>query len=207
VRPGIGFFSRDRLIRSLRLWNKGDNAVNDILRGRISIAELDDLVRENNRQKTAFAIGLENNHAQTTSVVERIGADGLIPDFPSVFAIAAQDFAYRIAAKVGRADEWTSRGLERFLSVLSVRMAVGLGLSVTYRRAFENKKLKRPLGALRDLQHLACAVAAADVFVTHDRELSSLVARVPMRAFRVLTIRELLNGVHAQDPEAARTDA
>lgn len=185
------------------------NAVNDIIRGRIPMAELDGVVRENSRQKTAFAIGLENDHAQTASMVEQIAAEGPIPDFPAVFAIAAQDFAYHTAAKVGRAEECKSRGLERFLSVQSVRMAVGLGLSVTYRRAFENKKLKRPLGASRDLQHLACAAAAADVFVTHDRELTSLACRVPIHGFRILTLRQLLAELSEGDrePEAARAGA
>ena len=89
-------------------------------------------MRENDRQKTAFAIGIENDHAQIVSMVERLGAEGPIPDFPTVFAIAAQDFAYHIAAKVGRAEECKSRGLDRFLSVRSVRMAVGSGLSVIY---------------------------------------------------------------------------
>ena len=90
-------------------------------------------------------------------MMEQLHKEGLFPEFADIFPIAAQDFAYHVAAKVDRAQECKGRGLEQFLSVRSVRMAVGLGLSVIYRRAFENKKLKRPLGTSRDLQHLACA--------------------------------------------------
>jgi len=115
-------------------------AVMDIIRGRMPSADLDDVVRENSRQKAAFAVGLENDNTQTASMMEQLHKEGLFPEFADIFPIAAQDFAYHVAAKVDRAQECKGRGLEQFLSVRSVRMAVGLGLSVIYRRAFENDR-------------------------------------------------------------------
>jgi hypothetical protein len=189
-------FLRADVVRVVR------DAVTDIVGGRMATTELDDVVRENLRQKTAFAAGIEENHAETASMVEQLREEGMFPEFAGIFAIAAQDSAYRMATKVDRAEKCKGRGLEQFLSVRSVRMAVGLGLSVIYRRAFENKKLKRPLGTSRDLQHLACAAAAADAFVTHDGDLTVLARRVPIRGFRVLTLRELLDELRDGDRTA-----
>ena len=84
-------------------------AVMDIIRGRMPCADLDDVVRENSRQKSAFAAGLENDNAQTASMVEQLRKEGVFPEFADIFAIAAQDFAYHIAAKVDRAEECKSR--------------------------------------------------------------------------------------------------
>jgi hypothetical protein len=190
-------FLRESVVEIVR------DAVADIVRGRLPIDDFDDVVRKSAWQKTAFALGLESDNAEAASMMERLREDGLLPEFNDVFAIAAQDFAYHIAAKVGYAEECKGRGLDQLLSVRSVRMAVGSGLSVIYHRAFENKKLKRPLGTSRDLQHVVCAAAAADVFVTHDRELSSLVSRVPLRGFRVLTVSELLDEIRDGEPQPA----
>jgi hypothetical protein len=176
------------------------SAIMDIIGGRMSITELDDVVRESSRQKIEFAAGLEEANAKTASMAEQLRKERPFPEFADFFAFAAKDVAYRIAAKVDRAEECKDRGLDQFLSVRSVRMAVGLGLSVIYRAVFENRKLKRPLGASRDLQHLACAAAAGNVFVTHDQDLTILARRVPIRSFRVITLRELLDELRVGDP-------
>ncbi len=175
----------------------------DIIDGKTKPDELDDVVRENFRQKKNFAEVLEDNHAQTAAQVAELRNQGLIPAFPDFLGITASDFALELARKVGRADECADRGFEKFLAVQSVRMEVGHAMSVVYRRAFENRKLGRRFGTSRDLQHSPCAAAAADLFVTHDRELADLIQRVPMRRFQVSTLRQLLDELRVGEPSTA----
>ncbi len=76
----------------------------------------------------------------------------------------------------------------------SVRAMVGVGMSFIYRTAVEKKS---PKGSdSRDLQHAVCAAAAADVFVTHDVDLSLLLHRVPIKGLRVLRLHQLLEAAH-----------
>jgi hypothetical protein len=179
----------------------------DLIDGKMRPEELDDVVREDFQQKKKFADILEENHAQTAPQVEQLRDQGVFPAFPEFFDVTASSFAVALARKGGRADECENRGLEGFLAVRSVRMAVGHAMSIVYRRAFENRKLRRSLGTSRDLQHSPCAAASADLFVTHDRELAELVRRVPMRRFRVCTLRELLDELRMGEPATTPTAA
>jgi hypothetical protein len=71
-------------------------------------------------------------------------------------------------------------------------MMVGASLSLTYRTATDDKAVKG--SATPDLEQADCA-AAADVFVTHDKELTFLLNRISVKGFRVLRLSELFNEI------------
>jgi len=87
-------------------------------------------------------------------------------------------------------EECERRGLDQLLRIPSIRAMIGLGMSFIYRTAVARKAPKS--SASRDLQHAVSAAAAADIFVTHDEELTLLLERVPIKSFRVMTLRQML---------------
>jgi hypothetical protein len=73
-------------------------------------------------------------------------------------------------------------------------MAVGASLSFVYAAGFEGRR-EKPSDS-RDVLHATLAAAAADVFVTHDNPLREhLLPRVPIKAFRMLRLPDLLEEV------------
>ncbi len=87
------------------------------------------------------------------------------------------------------AEECQRRGLDKLIKIPSVWGTVGVGMSFVYRTAVEGKAPRS--STRRDLQHVTCAAAAADIFVTQDDELNLLVSRVPLRCIRVMNLRQL----------------
>ena len=94
------------------------------------------------------------------------------------------------------AEECKRRGIATLLKFPSILGFIGLAMSLMYRNTAERKA---PRGSdSRDLQHATCAAASADVFVTHDQELTLLLKRVPLANFRVATLHELLDAVERE---------
>jgi hypothetical protein len=119
---------------------------------------------------------------------------GGLPTFEWLFnekaVVAAEQFAYR----AGLLEPCRNRGVGGLLKIRSIRMAVAVSLSLIYAVAFENWK-PRPSDS-RDVLHATAAVAAADVFVTHDSPLrDQLLARIPVPNFRTLRLPDLLDKV------------
>ena len=64
----------------------------------------------------------------------------------------------------------------------SLRVLLGFKLSYIYGRAFENLA---PLRSDSAFHHVVAAAAVADAFVCDDKELRTLLSRVPMEGFEV----------------------
>jgi len=171
------------------------SAVERFLGGTGNLRELDDVVNLNNQQKQKFLQGIEDARAETYPLIQALMEQEhqQIPSFEQYLASQQEKVAWDFARRVGVEGECERRGIAQFLGMKSVKMTSGLGLSFMYRVAVEGKAPKR--GASRDLQHIVPAAAAADTFVTHDEELAFLVRRVPMNAFEVTTLHELLDQV------------
>jgi hypothetical protein len=166
-----------------------------LLDGTGNLSELDDVINLNNQQKQHFLNGIENARAETYAQIQALieKEHEEIPSFEQYLASQQEKLARDFARRLGVQYECERRGIAQFLSMKSVKMTSGLGLSFMFRAAVEGKAPKR--GASRDLQHLVPAAAAADTFVTHDAELAFMVRRVPMNGFQVTTLRELLDQV------------
>lgn len=103
---------------------------------------------------------------------------------------AAASWAEAFADRVGVGDACRARGLDGLLDVRAVRIGVGAALSLVFSQVCEGYQPERNDGY--DLGHTIQA-SAADVFVTRDFPLADRLARVPVKAFRVVTsLRELL---------------
>jgi hypothetical protein len=90
----------------------------------------------------------------------------------------------RVLEKVRR------RGLSGLLKVRSVALAVGANLSLIYSHHFERRNPDS--GDSRDILH-AIAASGSDIFVTNDRRLERVLARIPVDGFRVMNLRAFLD--------------
>ena len=164
--------------------------VRGVIDGSIGIEELTAVLVENSDSKQAFIEGLKNSRAETISELEKLRESGEIPTFGQWFEESAGDWARVFTKSFGVADECERRGLANLLRIPSIRAMVGLGMSFIYRTAVEGKAAKG--SATRDLQHVVCAAAAADIFVTHDAELIALLSRARVDRLRVAGLGDLL---------------
>jgi len=90
----------------------------------------------------------------------------------------------RVLGKVRR------RGLPGLLKLKSVALAVGANLSLIYSHHFEGRN---PMsGDSRDILH-AIAASSADMFVTYDKRLEVVLARIPVHGSQVMNLRSFLN--------------
>ena len=84
------------------------------------------------------------------------------------------------------------RGLPGLLKLKSVALAVGANLSLIYSHHFEGRN---PMsGDSRDILH-AIAASSADIFVTNDKRLEAVLARIPVGGFQVMNLRSFLNSL------------
>ncbi|HKM99876.1 MAG TPA: hypothetical protein VJX23_05125 [Candidatus Binataceae bacterium] len=162
-----------------------------IIEGRIGFGELEAVIGEDRGYKTGFLNTVRRANAGTAPELEEFRKSNGIPSFEEFFedGIEAQVLAF--VESFGVAEECKRRGLDKLSRIPSIRALIGLGMSFMYRTSVEKKSPKS--SAARDIQHAVSAASAADVFVTHDEELSFMLDRVPIRRFQVLRLHELLN--------------
>ena len=84
------------------------------------------------------------------------------------------------------------RGMPGLLKVKSVALAVGANLSLIYSHHFEGRSPAS--GDLRDVLH-AIAASSADIFITNDRNLASVLGRIPVEGFQVMNLKGLLDSL------------
>jgi hypothetical protein len=163
-----------------------------IIDGRLGFKELEAAIDEDDEHKRAFEEGIKKSQAETATILEEFRKTNEVPSFEQFFEDGAEAHALAFVKTFGVAvaEECERRGLDKLLKIPSVRIMVGHGMSLIYRIAVDGKVAKG--SASRDLQHALCAAAAADVFVTHDKELAFLLHRVPIKGFRVLGLHQLL---------------
>jgi hypothetical protein len=162
-----------------------------VIDGRLGLGELKAIVSENRDQKKAFLDSVKKANAGTAAELEEFRKANGIPTFEQFLDDGMEAQVLAFVESFGLADECKRRGLDKLSRIPSVRALVGLGMSFMYRTSVEKKSPKS--SAARDLQHAVCAASAADVFVTHDEELSFMLHRVPIKRFQVLRLYELLD--------------
>lgn len=180
-------FIREPMLGQLR------SALDRILSGQDAIEDFEDVIEENVNQKVRFLTGISDVRSETYPQIQELRQREEIPSFERYLADQSERVARAFARRVGVEGECERLGFANLLKIRSVGLTVGLSLSFIYRGAVEGKTPDR--GASRDLQHAPPAAASADVFVTHDRELTYILRRVPMRRFKVMAFRELLDEI------------
>jgi hypothetical protein len=165
------------------------SAVERVLNDTADRGEIESLLDDVRGQKERFLAKIINLRTETMGKIRALEKTEQVPNFYDYFQSQVETVARDLAKRVGVESPCEARGIEALLKVRSVRITAGLGLSFIYRTAVEGKKPR--IGISRDLQHASVA-SAADVFITHDRELGNLLQRVPMKGFKVATLGELL---------------
>ena len=158
-----------------------------------SVRGLEAVNGENREEKRRFLEGVKRAQAETAEAVKELREKNEIPNFEEYYDSSAEEYGLAFAESFGVAEECKRRGLNNLLKISSVHAMVGVGLSFIYRTAVENKSPKS--SDSRDLQHAVSAAAAADIFVTHDDDLSLLLSRVPIKGLRVMRLHQLLEEV------------
>lgn len=155
------------------------------------IAELLPIIEEIKRTKDNFLVRMGNIGDKFLQDVKGLEASRL--SFDEFWKIFEGKFAEDIAQRLGVLEECGRQGMEALLDVRSVRLYVGASLSLTYALIFEGR-IPKP-GDSRDMLH-AVSAAAADVFITYDRQFARVLARIPMEGFQVTGLQSLLHEVH-----------
>lgn len=147
-------------------------------------ADYGDTVKVARSQVAKFRSGMQLARVETAPLVGELLRDYPNFSFETYHSIQAPRVAADFAKRVGVFEACHQRGIEGLLHVPSVQMSVGLSLSLVYAQAFEGTTPKP--GDSRDLQHATMAAAGADVFVTNDAKLRTLLNRLPRLPLKVL---------------------
>jgi hypothetical protein len=162
-----------------------------VINGPIGIREAEAAIHEDRKQKQTFMKRVKEARAQTTRALEEFKKkSGEIPSFDEFFIDGAEERLFDFIKSFDVAEECKRRGLDKMLRIPSMRAMVGFAMSYIYGIVVERITPKR--SDLRDFQHAPSAAAAADILVTHDKDFAFLLGRVPIKGFRVMRLRELL---------------
>jgi hypothetical protein len=101
----------------------------------------------------------------------------------------APSWAEQVAERLGVLEKVKARGIDGLLNVHSFCVLTTAQLSLSYANTYERTKFGKENS--RDMHHVACA-SAVPIFVTHDKQLRTVLARKPIKELEVLDLHELL---------------
>ena len=153
----------------------------------IKIRELLSIMGETQIQIEEFKNKMKDAQERVLEETHGLSA-GHIP-FIEYFEKLAPDFAEALVYRAGVLEECKRRGIDGILELNSVKVAAGVNLSYTYALTFEGRVPK--VSDSRDKLH-GITASAVDIFVSHDKGLRRLLARVPKVPFETLDIYGLL---------------
>jgi hypothetical protein len=156
--------------------------------------EIVEALADTKRRKERFVQGMNATLREVSSSAETVPADILFDDY---FKLTAPRIAAAFAQRAGVLEDCRDRGIDGLLEIRSVRSAIGIALSYSYRQSFE----KTPaLGDSIDYLHAPAAAATAEVFVSADSHLRDALARVGLDNLRIMNLTEFLAASGASDP-------
>lgn len=152
------------------------------------IHELSNVVDETRHIKKEFQDFLVKGRTKLKPMADSIGARQY--PFEDYWRNNSGWLAEGLAKRARALVKVKRRGVDGLLKVKSVALAVGANLSLLYSHHLENRTPAS--GDSRDVLH-AIAASSADVFVTNDRRLATILSRIPVDGFRVMSLSEFLN--------------
>jgi len=147
------------------------------------IAELLPVVKATQETKQGFNSGMRE---KTLPDVKKL--KGRRPSFEDFWKRFAGKLAECFAEHVGVLDACMKRSIKGLLELRSLRLAVGINLSLIYAQTFEERT--PDIGDSRDIHH-AIIASAADRFVTQDEEFTRLLSQIPIEDFEVMNLNGL----------------
>ena len=154
------------------------------------MSELQDLIEEVRSDKMTFKKFLDKGKARVRPMADVIGVKRY--PFEHYWANNSGWLAESLADRAGMLPEVKQRGLDGLLKVKSVAVAVGANLSLVYSHHLEGRAPK--LGDSRDILHSIVA-STADVFITNDGPLETILTRIPAGDFKVMSLRAFLGSL------------
>lgn len=148
------------------------------------------VIKEIQQQKEGFKSGMSAIRNKWLTDVKKL--KGKRPSFKEFWERYAEDLTECFAERAGVLDACKKRGINGLLRVRSVRLCVGVNLSLIYAQHFEGRT--PDMGDSRDMQH-AILASAADSFVTQDRKFAGLLTRIPIEKFEIMNLRDLITVV------------
>jgi hypothetical protein len=155
--------------------------------------DIDDLVPlmdESRAQREEFRDGMRA--ARNEVLKSAKGLRGWKPSFLDYWGRLAEPFAEGYAERAEVLDECKVRGIAGLLALPSVRMGVGINLSLAYAETFEGHAPE--MGDSRDQQHAVLA-SAADIFVTQDQRFATLLQRIPIAGLQIMDLCNFLSRI------------
>jgi hypothetical protein len=146
--------------------------------------------REIQQQKEGFKSGMGVIRNKWLMNVKKF--KGKRPSFEEFWERYAEDLTECFAERAGVLDACKKRSINGLLRVRSVRLCVGVNLSLIYAQHFEGRT--PDMGDSRDIHH-AILASAADTFVTQDRKFAGLLTRIPIEKFEIMNLRDLITVV------------
>jgi len=168
-----------------------DSVIQSILRilqnpSQQDMAELLPVVKATQEQKQGLYSGMEETREKILLEAKKL--EGRRPSFNDYWKEFAKKRAESFAERVGVLDACKKRGINGLLELRSVRLALGMNLSLFYAQTLERRTPK--IGDSRDIHH-AIIASAADGFVTDDGEFARLLSRVLIEDFEVMNLNDL----------------
>lgn len=155
-----------------------------------NMRELKSVVAETRRIKEKYQSFMVKGRKMLKPMADSIGPRRYT--FESYWKSNNGWLAEGLAKRAGALVKVKRRGVGGLLKVKSVALAVGANLSLLYSHHFENRT---PIsGDSRDILH-AIAASSADIFVTNDRNLATVLGRIPVEGFQVMSLRGFLDSL------------
>lgn len=154
--------------------------------------ELDDVARATINQVTAFAKDLDNSFKTLIKPLVQEGRDNNVgqQSFPVYWKKMSKPWVRAFAGEYGWLKECRARGINGLLKIHSLRISTIAQVSLTYANTYERTRFDR--GNSRDMHHVGCA-SAVPTFVTHDKQLTKLLSRMPPPNLEVINLQTLLS--------------
>jgi hypothetical protein len=137
--------------------------------------------------KEAFKASMSEGRAQSLTELTAQGytrQDLRTMSFEGYFTRGAEEWAAGLADGIGAGAPWRERGLDGLLAIRTVRLGVGVAMSLVHAQICDDRA--PDFGDGYDLWHTILA-STADAFVTREQRLHDHVARVPgVSGFRVV---------------------
>ena len=160
------------------------------------IDELVPMIEESRAHREEFREGMRTAREQVLKVAKKLR--GQKPSFMDCWTRLAEPFAEGYAGRAGQLDACKARSIAGLLELRSLRMAVGVNLSLIYAETFEGRAPE--MGDSRDQQHAVLA-STADVFVTQDGKLANLLSRIPIMGLEITDLRSFLDSLRASSSD------
>lgn len=152
-------------------------------------AALDKAATETKRMIAEFSQAMNNTFNKIRPQAGAIKKAGKQQPFEDYWHEMAPPWAEQVADRLGVLDKVKTRGVNGLLDVHSFRLLTTAQLSLAYANTYERTVFSK--GNSRDMHHVACA-SAVPIFVTHDSQLTKVLARMTTNGLEALSLQSLL---------------